>query len=209
MFLVLGLLAVPERIIDVAGTGLVVALILAVIARPAIVALCLAPFKYPRREMIYVGWVGLRGAVPIVLATIPVLAGAPGAQRIFDVVFFVAVVSAILPGGTVRAVTRKLGLFSDEPASPEAVLEIASTRVLRGDVMSFCIEPASAVCGSALADLPFPETASVMLLVRGAELVAPHGKTTFAAGDHVWLFCAPDDRILMQLIFGRPATSSA
>ena len=205
MFLVLGLLAAPERIWDVAGTGLVLALLLAVVARPAVVAACLAPFHYPRREMLYIGWVGLRGAVPIVLATIPVLAGAPGAQRIFDVVFFVAAVSALLPGGTVRAVTRKLGLFSDEPMPPDAVLEIASTRVLKGDVMSFFVERASAVCGSALSEVPFPDSARVMLLVRGEELVAPHGKTTFEAGDHVFLFCAPDDRTLMQLIFGRPA----
>jgi len=204
MFMVLGLLASPTRIWQSAGLGLGLAVLLAIVARPAVVALCLAPFRYPRKEVLYIGWVGLRGAVPIVLATIPVLAGAPQALRIFDVVFVIAALSAIIPGGTVRALTRKLGLFSDEPPPPEAVLEIASTRVLQGEVMSFFVEPASAVCGSALSDLPFPDSTSVMLLVRGTELVAPRGKTTFQAGDHVYLFCAPDDRPLVQLIFGRP-----
>lgn len=203
MFLVLGLLAAPARLVHVAGIGLVLAVVLAVLARPLTVALCLAPFRYPLREVVYIGWVGLRGAVPIVLAIFPVLAHAPGALRIFDVVFFIVAVSALLPGGTVGAVTRKLGLFSGEPPPPEAVLEIASTRVLRGEVLSFFIEPASAVCGSALADLPFPESTSVMLIVRGGELLAPRGRTVFQAGDHVYLYCAPDDRPLVQLIFGR------
>jgi potassium/hydrogen antiporter len=92
--------------------GLVLALLLAFVARPLVVAICLAPFRYPPREIAYVGWVGLRGAVPIVLATIPVMSGAPGARSLFDVVFFVVVVGSFLPGSTVPWVTRKLGLLS-------------------------------------------------------------------------------------------------
>ncbi|MBI5543985.1 MAG: potassium/proton antiporter, partial [Deltaproteobacteria bacterium] len=203
MFLVLGLLATPSRLMAVAGTGVALALLLAVVARPVVVGLCLLPFRYPLREVVYIGWVGLRGAVPIVLATFPVLAEAPGAERIFDVVFFVVAVSALLTGGTARAVTGRMGLFSGEPPPPEAVLEIASTRLLRGEVLSFYVERASAVCGSALADLPFPDSTSVMLVVRGRELVAARGRTVFQAGDHVYLFCAPEDRPLVQLIFGR------
>src|SRR5688500_2471168 len=88
MFLVLGMLVFPSRLIDVAWTGLVLALFLALIARPLIVMLCLLPFRFAPREITMVGWAGLRGAVPIILATYPVLAGAPGATRIFDVVFF-------------------------------------------------------------------------------------------------------------------------
>ena len=80
-----------------APLGLGVALLLAVVIRPLVVALCLAPFHYPRKETVFIGWVGLRGAVPIVLATFPVLVGAPGADRIFHLVFFIVVVSAIIP----------------------------------------------------------------------------------------------------------------
>ena len=89
--------------------GLGVALLLACVIRPLVVALCLAPFRYPWSEVLFIGWVGLRGAVPIVLATYPVLAGAPGADRIFDLVFFIVVVNAIVPGGTVAWVTAEAG----------------------------------------------------------------------------------------------------
>ena len=85
MFLLLGLLVFPSRLVPVAGVGLAVALVLAFVARPLVVALCLAPFRFPLTEIAYVGWVGLRGAVPIVLATIPVMSGAPGARVLFDV----------------------------------------------------------------------------------------------------------------------------
>ncbi|HEY3446647.1 MAG TPA: potassium/proton antiporter [Myxococcales bacterium] len=204
MFLVLGLLADPTGLWDVAWVGLALSLVLAFVARPVVVAACLAPFRYPLVEIGYIGWVGLRGAVPIILGVFPVLAGAPGAGRILDVVFFIVVLSALLPGGTVRQVTEKLDLASGEPPPSEAVLEIASTRMLHGEVLTFFVEQASAVCGSAIQDLPFPDTAAVMLVVRGEELVAPKGKTVFLAGDHVYLFCAPEDRPLVQLIFGRP-----
>lgn len=203
MFLVLGLLASPMRLLDAAWIGFALALLLAFLARPLVVALCLLPFRYPLKEIAYIGWVGLRGAVPIVLAAFPVMAGAPGADRMLDVVFVVVAVSALIPGGTVRALTRRMGLVSAEPPPPEAVLEITSTRVLRDEVLSFFVEPASAVCGSAIVDLPFPETTAVLLVVRGSELVAPKGKTVFQAGDHVYLFCAREDRSLVQLIFGR------
>ena len=116
MFLVLGLLVFPSRLLEVAGIGLGLALVLAIVVRPAIVALCLAPFRYPWRETVYIGWVGLRGAVPIVLATYPVLVGAPGADRIFHVVFFIVVVNALVPGGTVAWATRRLGLQTSAAA---------------------------------------------------------------------------------------------
>ncbi|MEO7084864.1 MAG: potassium/proton antiporter [Gemmatimonadaceae bacterium] len=122
MFLLLGLLVFPSRLLAVAETGLALALLLAFVARPLVVAICLAPFRYPPREIAYVGWVGLRGAVPIILATIPVMSGAPGARSLFDVVFFVVVVGSILPGSTVPWVTRKLGLLSSRGslgATPE------------------------------------------------------------------------------------------
>ncbi len=203
MFLVMGLLVVPSRVLAVFGVGFAVAAILAIIARPLVALLCLLPFRYPPKEVAYIGWVGLRGAVPIVLATFPVLAGAPGADRIFDVVFFVVVVNALVPGATVRGLTRKLGLHSQEPPPPPAVLEIASTRLLRGEVLSFYIEAASAAAGSTIAQLPFPASSAVMLVVRGEELVAAKGPTVLQVGDHVYLFCAAEDRPLVQLIFGR------
>lgn len=204
MFLVLGLLVFPSRLLDVITVGLALALFLGMIARPVIVALCLLPFRYPVREVAYVGWVGLRGAVPIVLATFPVLAKAPGAERIFDVVFFIVVVNAIVPGATVPWVTRRLGLGSREPPAPQAVLEIESRQPLEGELMSFHIDDALAVTGVPMSELPFPEGSAATLIIRGREMLAPKGNTTLLAGDHVYVFTRPEDRPLIQLMFGRP-----
>jgi cell volume regulation protein A len=204
MFLVLGLLVFPSRLFDVAGVGLVLAIFLAVIARPVVVAVSLLPFAYRAREIVYVGWVGLRGAVPIVLATIPVIAGAPGASRIFDVVFFIVVVNALVPGATVGWVTRKLGLEARDAPSPPAVLEIESMQPLNGELMSFYIEDELAVAGVSLADLPFPDGASVAMIVRGQDVIPPKGNTTIMVADHVYVFARTEDRPLIHLMFGRP-----
>jgi cell volume regulation protein A len=204
MFLVLGLLVFPSRLAGVAGTGLVLAIFLAVVARPLVVVLCLLPFRYTAREVALVGWAGLRGAVPIILATFPVLAGAPGAERIFDVVFFIVVVNAIIPGGTIGWVTRRLGLESRDPPSPKAVLEIESMKPLRGRLASFYIDEALAVNNVPLAELPFPDGSSVTMIVRGEDIIAPKGNTLMEVGDHVYVLMRPEDEALVMLMFGRP-----
>jgi cell volume regulation protein A len=203
MFLVLGLLVFPSRLFDVAGIGLLLAIFLAVIARPVVVWLCLLPFGYRAREVMYIGWVGLRGAVPIILATIPVLAGAQGAKGIFDVVFFIVVVNAIVPGSTVGWVTRRLGLEAREAPSSPAVLEIESMQPLNGELMSFYIDDALAVAGVSLAELLFPDGASVAMIVRGKDVVPPKGNTTITVGDHVYVFARSEDRPFIHLMFGR------
>jgi cell volume regulation protein A len=202
MFLLLGLLVYPSHLGAVAGIGLGIALLLAFVARPLVVTLCLLPFGFNRREIACVGWVGLRGAVPIILATFPVMAGVPGAERLFDVVFFVVVVNALLPGATVAWTTRKLALLSNEPPPPQAVLEINSTQALDGELVSFYVSPALVVAGIRVSELPLPEGCRVLLIVRGGSLIAPEGSTVLAVGDHVYLFFRPKDRPLVQLLFG-------
>jgi cell volume regulation protein A len=204
MFLVLGLLAFPSRLRDVAGIGLTLALFLAVVARPLVVALCLAPFRsYTWRDVLYVGWVGLRGAVPIILAIFPVLAGAPGATLVFDVACFVVVVNAIVPGMTVPWITRRLRLEGGEPPPPRAVLEIESMQPLGGELVSFYIDEALAVAGVPLRDLPFPESSSIVLIVRGRHVLAPRGDTVLEVGDHAYTFARPEDEPFLRLMFGR------
>jgi potassium/hydrogen antiporter len=204
MFLILGLLVYPSRLLEVAWVGLGIAMLLAFVVRPLVVALCLVPFRYPRKEVLYIGWVGLRGAVPIVLATFPVLAGAPGAGRLFDIVFFVVVASALVPGATVAWVTQKLGLQSKEPPAPHAVLAIESRQPLQGELMSFYIDEALVVTGMELEELPLPDGAAVTLIVRKNQLVPPKPSIRLEAGDHVHLIASPEDRGFIQLMFGRP-----
>jgi potassium/hydrogen antiporter len=204
MFLILGLLVYPSRLLDVAAVGLAIAALLVFLVRPLVVAVCLLPFRYPNREVLYIGWVGLRGAVPIVLATFPVLAGAPGADRLFDLVFFIVVASALVPGATVAWVTQRLGLQSKEPPAPQAVLAIESRQPLQGELMSFYIDEALVVTGMPLEELPLPEGAAVTLIIRKNRLVPPRPGTTLEPGDHVHLIAQPEDRGFIQLMFGRP-----
>jgi cell volume regulation protein A len=203
MFLVLGLLVFPHQLLDVAWVGLGLSLFLAFVARPLAVLVCLLPFRFPAKEILFTGWVGLRGAVPVILATFPVLAAAPGASNLFHIVFFIVVVNGFIPGATVPWVTRRLGLASQAPEPPPAVLEIATTQLLNGEVSAFYIGAASAVSGAPISELPFPPGSAVMLVVRGAELVAAKGDTVFQPGDHVYVFSATEDVALLRLLFGQ------
>jgi cell volume regulation protein A len=110
MFVILGLLVSPSELLHIAGPAIVVTATLVFVARPVAVLIALAPTRLPRAEQLMVGWVGLRGAVPIVLATFPLVRDAPHAQLIFDVVFFAVLVSVLLQGTTLFTVARRLGV---------------------------------------------------------------------------------------------------
>lgn len=204
MFLVLGLLAFPSRLVDAAPIGLAVALLLAFVARPLAVALCLVPFRYRAREVAYIGWVGLRGAVPIVLATLPVLYHVPGAARVFDVVFFIVLVNAALQGMSVPWVTRKLKAEAAEPPPPPAVLEIEGQQAFKTLIHSYSVDELLSVAGLPISEVPIPSDSAVMMLVRGDQLIAPRGDTLLMPGDHVYLLVAPEDTAFVQLLFGQP-----
>ena len=207
MFLMLGLLVYPSRLLDAAFVGTVVGLALTFVARPVMAAVCLVPLRFPRNDILYIGWVGLRGAVPIVLATFPVLARAPGAARIFDIVFFIVALNAVLPGMTVSWATRRLGLESLEPPPPDAVLTVESFNRLNGELLSYYIDELLPVAGMALQELPFPDGAAVTMIVRGQELIAPKGDTRLEIGDHAYVLTRPDAVGMVQLLFGRPESS--
>lgn len=203
MFLVLGLLVSPRRLVDVALLGLILGLVLAAVARPVAVLACLLPFRYPRSELAYIAWVGLRGAVPIILATYPVMARAQGASETFHLVFFIVVVNAVVPGSTIRWLTDRLGLRSDEPPPPPAILEVSSTMQLQGKVLAFFVDKASAASGVAVRDLPFPPSTSVMVVVRGSTLLAPKGELELMPEDHLYVVTTASDEPLVRLIFGQ------
>jgi potassium/hydrogen antiporter len=207
MFLVLGLLVYPSQLLEAAWVGTIVGLALTFVARPVMVALCLVPLRFPRNDVLYVGWVGLRGAVPIILATFPVLTGAPGAARLFNIVFFIVVLNAFLPGTTVPWLTRRLALESQEPPPPDAVLTIESFDRLDGELLSYYVDEALPVAGMMLHELPFPEGAAVTMIVRGRELIAPKGDTRLEVGDHAYVLTKPDGVGMVHLLFGHPESS--
>jgi cell volume regulation protein A len=204
MFLLLGLLVSPSRLMNVAPMGLALALFLALVARPAVVMLGLKPFKYTLRESAFVGWVGLRGAVPIVLATIPVMAGAPSSRELFDVVFFIVVVGAFVPGATVTRMARWLGVESHAPPPPSALVEVDALTPQGDELRAYFVSSDLAVCGATLAEIPFPSGAAVSMLERGGSLIAPSGSTRLEAGDYVYVIAPNEDRPHVELLFGLP-----
>lgn len=202
MFLVLGLLAVPDMLAASAVKGLVLALGLALVARPLMVMLGLWPFGYKARESGFIAWVGLRGAVPILLATFPVLAGVPGALELFHLVFFVVVVNALIPGATVRWAVRLFQVDRAGAERPAPVLEINATEALPIQILSFRLDPAAVVTGNPAGMLPLPAGADILLLVRGKEALPVRDDTVLEAGDHVHVMLRPEHRSTVELLFG-------
>ncbi|MFM7051567.1 MAG: potassium/proton antiporter [Planctomycetota bacterium] len=205
MFVMLGLLVYPSQLFPVAGIGLALGVGLACIARPLAVAACLAPFGMRGKEIAYVSWVGIRGAVPIILATIPVMAGFEQGERIFHIVFFIVVVSAIVPGATILPLTRRLGFAEGENPAPAAAVEMHTLAHANADIKLYVVHQSVAAAGATLATIPFPPEAAVVLVVRGQQLLPPRGATRIEAGDHVYVFCRPGDEPLIGLIFGAPS----
>lgn len=202
MFLMLGLLVFPSQLLDVAGIGLALGLMLALVARPIAAFLCLLPFRWPTRDFIFTSWMGIRGAVPIVLATFPVMAGIPDADRIFNIVFFIVVVSALVPGASILPLTRRLRLEDPSIVPPNASLEINSLRRMGGDVVVYYIHPVVAACGARISQIEFPGETTVLLVVRGDELIPARGSTVLHDGDYVYIFCKPEDEPKLGLLFG-------
>lgn len=203
MFLMLGLLVFPSKLLPVADIGLGLGLALALVARPAVVMACLLPFGWRAKEALYVGWVGLRGAVPIILGTFPVLAGVPDAERVFHIVFFIVVVSALVPGASIVPLTRKWKLDESQPPTSPAALEVHSLRRLKGEVKAFRIDESLAVSGASLSQIHFPEEAAAIMVVRGDQLIAPRGNTVLMPGDFVYVLCREEDQAYIGLLFGR------
>jgi cell volume regulation protein A len=209
MFLLLGLLVFPSELPPVAGLGLSIALFLAIVARPVMVTVCLLPFGFHWREIACIAWLGLRGAVPIILATMPVLMlGTPHAPERelldeFDLVFFVVVVGSFIPGMTARWMPRLLRLEEPLPPEPAASIDITTSAPIREEQLTFFIAADSPAAGRALSELAFPDNVTIMLVVRGNELVAPRGTTRLCAGDHAFVLCPKAHVAAVSKLFGR------
>ena len=200
MFVLLGLLVFPSRLEPAIGTGLALALVLAFVARPLAV---LAPFRVGGwRERVFVAWMGLRGAVPIVLATYPVLRGVPSGDEIFHLVFFVVVLNSLVPGATVGLAARWLGLARESPPLPSASIELVSLREFPGEFVWYFVHAVSAAAGAYVRDLPLPAGSLVVLVLRAKDVIVPRGSTLLRPGDQVCFFTTPESRSLLDLFFG-------
>ncbi|WP_102127748.1 potassium/proton antiporter [Deinococcus planocerae] len=185
MFLTLGLLVNPRELLPTAGLALACALVLVFVARPVSVYLSLARARMPLNEKTMVAWVGLRGAVPIVLATFPLLAGVPQAQTLFNIVFFIVLTSVLLQGTTLTLVARWLGVRETRP--PQAAYPITYTPTGQGknEMVEVEVGAGSDADGARIVDLHLPPEALVILIHRAGEFLIPKGATELAAGDSV------------------------
>ncbi|HSB87513.1 MAG TPA: potassium/proton antiporter [Ilumatobacteraceae bacterium] len=189
LFLMLGLLVFPSNLADDIAPALVIATILMFVARPVAVAICLPWFRYSRRELTLISWAGLRGAVPIVLATIPLTAGHPEGELIFEVVFVTVLVSLVVQAGTVRPLVNRLG-FAGEVSGAHA--EVAVLDALVADLVELRLTNRSSVLGTHLRDHQLPEGSRVALVVRGSESFVPDGDMVLTADDVLLIAVTPD-----------------
>ena len=185
LFLLLGLLVFPSELPAVAGRGVAVIAILFV-ARPIAVALAMVSFGVTWRELILLSWAGLRGAVPIVLATFPATAGVPAGETIFNIVFFVVIASALLQGTTVSAVARRLGLAVNVPAW-RSIAEAIPLEDVDVDLIEIELTEDLPLVGSRLKDNPPPPGMLVTTVIRDNRATIANAETVFAAGDVLML----------------------
>jgi cell volume regulation protein A len=188
MFLTLGLLVFPADLGDVAVEGTVMALVVAFIARPVATVLATARSRFELRERVLLGWAGLRGAVPVVLATFPFTHGIDNrtAVTFFNIVFFAVLLSTLLQGMTVEPVARRLGVTSSEDRETlGGIVEVGAVRELGGDVIEHVVRPGDAAAGARIRELGLPRDALVSLVARGDEALLPRGSTRLEAGDRL------------------------
>jgi cell volume regulation protein A len=200
MFLTLGLLVFPLQLIPIAVSGLVVSIFLMLVARPLSVFVTLLFSRLELKERTMIAWVGLRGAVPIVLATFPLLASIPKADIIFNLVFFIVLTSVLLQGTSIPVVARWLGVDAPMSQKPWSPLELAPAGNFTSELTELTIPAHSAVVGSQIVELNLPKGTLIVLLKRGEEIVVPGGSTVLEAGDTLLVLADPEALVDVRLL---------
>jgi potassium/hydrogen antiporter len=197
MFVLLGLLAWPHRLADTLLGAIVVALVLMLVARPVAVFLCLAPFKFHWNEKIFISWVGLRGAVGIFLASIPLLVGLRGANLYFDVAFVVVLSSLLVQGWTVALAARKLDIsFARADPLPRRV-ELDLPGQLAREIVGYPVPANSPYLRRGL----IPNWARPTLVIRNEEILTPSEAHPVREGDYVYLLAPPEKAQALDRFF--------
>lgn len=187
MFLILGLLVTPTELIRYALPASIIATALILVARPAAVVACLTPLGFGWREQTYISWVGLRGAVPIVLAMFPLLAGIESARPIFNVAFFVVLISLIVQGMTIAPAARWLRLDVRREAPQRHRVELDVPGQTNYEVVGYPVQKDSGVAGQTLVNLPLPGSVRVAGIMRRGALAPISNRLKLRPGDHVYL----------------------
>lgn len=193
LFLTLGLLVYPTHIFPVVGIGLLISFFLILVARPVSVMLSLMPFRMANRKRLYISWVGLRGAVPIVFATYPLIAGIDKASTIFNIVFFVSVTSIIIQGTTLSTLAKWLHVALPERVKPQTPVEVLLSDQAKTAYAEVSIPENSYPVRMKIVDLHFPSNAIIAMIKRGDTYITPSGSTVIEAGDVLVVLCNRQD----------------
>jgi potassium/hydrogen antiporter len=186
LFLTLGLLVFPSDLGDVWLEGTALALVLVLLARPVSTALATALDPFSAEDRFTLGWAGLRGAVPVVLATFPVIdLGDERSLEFFNIVFFAVVISTLLQGTTFEPLARRLGVTTSQPALPRPLAETGTIRRLGAEIVEYPVAPDDAIVGRLVRDLGLPRDALLSVIVRGDEAILPRGSTRIEANDRL------------------------
>jgi len=196
LFITLGLLVFPSEIKPVILPGLLVSFVLIFLARPIAVFLTLIPFRYTLREKTFISWVGLRGAVPVVLGTFPLVAGISDASAIFNLVFFIVITSVLLQGTLLPVVARWLKVDAPLPVNSQAPIEVVSGQGLKADLREILITPSSPAVNKAIYQLKLPEEYLIIMVLRDGEYIQPTGSLELKKGDI--LFSLSEEPVYLQ-----------
>jgi cell volume regulation protein A len=197
LFVLLGLLVSPSRLLDALPTALVVGAAALLVARPLAVLLSTTPFRVSLREQAFLAWAGLRGAVPIVLAIVPVTQHVPGGTRVLDVVFVLVVVYTLLQAPTLPYVGRRLGVVEDVEAR-DLEVEAAPLESVGADLLQVSVRPGSQLHGVYVDELRLPPGAVLSLIVRGREGTVPTPDTRLEHGDQLLIVATTESRALAE-----------
>jgi len=198
MFLTLGLLVFPSKVMQVAGVGLLISIFLIFIARPLGVFASFAFFKSNIRSKLFISWVGLRGAVPIIFATYPMIAGLPKAEMIFNLVFFISVTSVLLQGTTLNYVAKLLHVAVPKNVKRRMGVDMDILDIEKSEMREIVIDESSKIIGKKIVMLGIPKAAHIMTIKRGDKYIIPIGSTKLLSGDKL-LLLAEDKKVLQTL----------
>ncbi|HET6994747.1 MAG TPA: potassium/proton antiporter, partial [Chitinophagaceae bacterium] len=193
MFLTMGLLVFPSRIWPIIDTGLLVSAVLIFVARPIAVFVSLSFFKMRIRDKLFISWVGLRGAVPMVFATYPMIAGVPKADIIFPLVFFICVTSVLLQGSTLLLVADWLKVTVPQKAKKISALDMELYDTVSSELVEAILPGDSRAVGKAIVNIRLPKQALIVLIVRDGKYIQPSGSTVLEEGDKLLLLANNKD----------------